>query len=193
MKESKEKPGEREEDGGTENRSGAVAALSSSISPCPPSFFSPPPLPPRPTLSSPVPTLLPPLLSLMPLSSLPSLPPSPEWSCSIWEGLLGLASLQCRKKGTATVSVRCAEGWCTRRNAFTRCVDLFPCACGRVPFQGCGIWNKIFTGIHDGYPSWVCCWGWISHLDERMCDCRGSVCVFMWYLSAYHSVFTPFL
>lgn len=28
------------------------------------------------------------------------------------------------EKGRAAVSVRCAKGWCTRRNAFTRCVDL---------------------------------------------------------------------
>lgn len=90
-------------------------STSSADSPLPPRFLSPPLLPSLPTLSSPAST--PPLLP--PPSSLALLHRTAVYERVSW------VWLHCSvEKGRAAVLVRCAEGWCTRRNAFTRCVDF---------------------------------------------------------------------
>lgn len=99
-----------------------------SASPLPP--FFPPPSPASTSilfplqLPSPLP---PPLLLLLPTTSAAIAAPT-SLSCA-WlrykRGSLGSGFHCSVEKGRAAVSVRCAEGWCTRRNAFTRCVDLF--------------------------------------------------------------------
>lgn len=77
---------------------------------------------PLSSLSPSLPLPPPPLLSLPTLY--PSLPPS--LSCPELQYMkVSWVWLHCSvEKGRAALPVRCAEGWCTRRNAFTRCVML---------------------------------------------------------------------
>lgn len=115
----------------------AEAALSSSASPLPPLFLSPPPLPSLPTLSSPAhpPPSLAPLLRAAVYERV-----SRVWlHCSV-------------EKGRAALLVRCAEGWCTRKNAFTRCVNL--CLHMFSDPETYGTWNRqvFLTGIHQLLP-----------------------------------------
>lgn len=61
-----------------------------------------------------------------PLLLYPSLPPSLSFlhRAAVNERV-SWVWLHCSvQKGRAALSVRCVEGWCTRRNAFTRCVTV---------------------------------------------------------------------
>lgn len=152
-----------------------MAALSSSASPFPPLLLSPPPLPFVPTLSSPAPT--PPSL-LLPPPSLALLHRAAVYErvSRVW--------LHCSvEKGRAVVLVRCAEGWCTRRNAFTRCVDLclhalFILRVWHMQHNISRFWWQVSIVLMR-QPSW-------------MCDC-SVVCLFRCHLYRFISVFSHVL
>ena len=131
-----------------------------------PPFLSPPLLPSLPTLSSPASTLpshsSPCCFSLLPSPLSSALPPSfvsPVRTCSIWEGLLGLASLQCRGGQDGCLSTM---RWKDGAPGETRLPGVWFCV--SVCFWGGEIFYMIFTGMYNRSLSLVCfyrcqpCW-----------------------------------
>lgn len=144
-----------------------MAALSSSVSPLPSPFLPPPPLPSLPTLSSPAPTFPPPLsaASPLPLTALSSLPRSPARSCSIWEGLLGLASLQCREGQGGCFSTMRWRMVHQEKRVYQVCGFVFVCVCDS---EGVAYLQMYMVGIHHGWAAA----DESAIMDEWMCDCE---------------------
>lgn len=84
------------------------------------------------------------------------------------------------EKGRAALSGRCAEGWCTRRNAFTRCVTVHSLAFSVRKGTSRCVWCRT-DRFPDRYPS--CCWS----CHERCV--MASVCSLMPFLVIYCLVF----
>lgn len=82
------------------------------------------------------------------------------------------------EKGRAVIWVRCAEGWCTRRNAFTRCVNLYLHALVAM---------RVWHMQHNVSRFWWQVSIVLMRQPSWMCDCSVA-CLFRCHLYRFISV-----